>query len=286
MNFRTKSGLVLCLICFLTAIAAASPVERENKTINRQDESKLEVSMDFGAGTIELARGDADKILDAHFEYEPKYVDLFVDYDTRGTTGILELSGDFFRDSYYDKDITNDWRVKLTDALPMTVAMDMGAAEADIDFTGLQITDLDMDIGAADARLWWDKPNPVSMREMKIDCGASSFKMSGIGNANFEYLDFEGGVGSFDLDFTGDWQQSAEADFDVGLGSLEIILPSDIGVRIVTDDSFLSSVDVDRRYREVDDDEYESGNYADAKIRLTIRISIGMGSVDIRSTRR
>ena len=286
MSFKTRIGLTLSLMLLCTTIATASPIEREDKVITRSHESDLKVKLEFGAGTIEMGSGKSDKILDAHVVYEPRYVDFFVDYNQRGSTGILEISGEFHGDVFDDDGIKNDWRVALTDALPMELRMEIGAAEADIDFTDLQITDLDMDIGAADARLWWDKPNAVSMKELKIDCGASSFKMDGTGNANFELLDFDGGVGSFELDFTGDWQQSAEATFDIGLGSLEIVIPSDIGVRIRTDASFLSSVDIDRRYREVDDDEYESDNYDDADIRLDIRISLGMGSVDVRSVRR
>lgn len=286
MRRSVQVGFTLLLMLIVAVPVAASPVEREDKVIERTDEKNLKVNLDFGAGTIELMQGPADKILDATVEYEPRYVDFFVDYDKRGSTGVLDMVGEFHGHSIDTDDIRNEWRVQLTNAIPMSVMMDVGAAEADMDFTGLQLKDLDLDIGAADARLWWDEPNAVSLRELKIDCGASSFEMSGMGNANFEYLDFDGGVGSFELDFTGEWQQSAKANFDVGLGSLEITLPSNIGVRIHSDASFLSSTDIDRRYREVDDDVYESDNYDDAEIRFDIRISLGMGSVDIRSVRR
>lgn len=283
---RFKSLFCGLLVCTLAALPAlASPVEREEKKIELTDERALEVNVDFGAGNLEIASGPSNLVLDARVEYEPRYVDFFADYRKRGDVGVLDLSSELHH-SMFDNDIKNTWRMGLTDQVPIELTMDVGAADADLDFTNLKLTGADLDVGAADASIWWDRPNPVSMRELRIDCGASSLKMSGLGNANFRRFNFDGGVGSFELDFGGEWQQSAEALIDVGLGSLDITIPANVGVRIETDGSFLSSVDVDRRYRRMGDGVYESENYDTAEIRLDFLIKLGMGSVDIRSTRR
>lgn len=279
--------LTLGLLCFAlqTSSAPAKNVEREQKQFELTDEKSVTVNIDFGAGSLELAAGPGDLVLDADVEYEPRYVEFFADYRKRGGAGMLELSSEMRR-SGIDGDITNTWRLGVTDRVPVDLEMDIGAADADLDLSGLKLTDLDLDVGAADARVHWDRPNPISLRRLQIDCGASSLKLSGLGHANLERFDFEGGVGSFDLSFDGDWQQSAEVLLEVGLGSVDIAIPDGVAARIEVDDSFLSSVDIDQRFQEVADDVYESEDYGTADIRLDLSITLGLGSVDIRSVPR
>src|SRR5574341_60322 len=51
-----------------------------------------------------------------------------------------------------------------------------------------------------------------------------------------------GGAGNFDLDFSGDWQESARASIDAGLSNLTLTVPREIGVRIETGDQALANV--------------------------------------------
>ena len=79
------------------------------------------------------------------------------------------------------------------------------------------------------------------------------------------------------------YKRSADIEIDVGLGSAEITLPKDVAVRIETDDdSWFSSIDINaRELDEVDDGIYESDDYENADIRITLVLSVGMGSIDI-----
>jgi len=283
MFLRTLT--VCAVVAGLSAAASAGPVSTENKIVERQGETSLLALVEFGAGSLELHKGPPDMLLDATVTYDRKYVDVYLDYSRRSDRGILELVSDVDIDGRVHK-LTNEWNVGLNPEIPLELELEVGAAEARIDCSDLSLTRLDMDIGAADAEVWWDRPNPERLEEITIDCGAASLHMEGLGFANFEYLDFDGGMGSFELDFTGSWRQSAEADIDIGMGSLEVIIPEDIGVRIETDGSFLPSVDVDRHIREIDDNLYETANYENAEIQLNIRVQIGMGSVDVRTVRR
>jgi hypothetical protein len=90
------------------------------------------------------------------------------------------------------------------------------------------------------------------------------------------------GVGSFTLDFTGEFDFEASAEISVGLGSIEIILPEGIGVRVEAEDNWLSSIDLPRRdFDRVDDDIYETENFDAADGKLIIQLEIGLGSADI-----
>ena len=278
-------GIAIVTLLFTTALVWSEPIETDHTKIEQTTEESLSTFVDFGAGTFELHKNSNDLLVDAEITYDQKYVDVFVDYDKHRTKGRLEMSSEL-ESGRMKRNLTNDWDLGLATNIPVELDLDIGAAKVRLDLTDLMITDLKLEIGAAEAEVWWDEPNSVSLDDIVIDCGASSLVMEGLGDANFKSLQFDGGVGGFELDFSGTWAQSATADFDIGLGSLELAIPEHIGVRIETDDSFLSSIDVDREFREVDDDVYESANYDTADITFDITIQIGMGSVEVRSIRR
>jgi len=262
----------------------AGDVEREQKKIERTTEKSLQTMLDFGAGTITLAASAPELILDAQAVYDKKRVDFFVDYKVRRERGVLELSSEMFGKTLEGK-IRNEWEIDLARAVPQDLEVDVGAADARLDFSDLRLTSLSMDIGAADAEIWWDKPNVEELKEISIDCGASSLKISGLGNANFEYMTFDGGLGSFEIDCSGAWTRSGQADFEVGLGSLELTIPENLAARIEVDGSFMSSVDIDRHFEEVSDNVYKTQGYDDAKVRFDVKLQLGMGSVDVRAGR-
>lgn len=285
MKKITTSGIALTALLSISALVWAGPIKTDHTEIERTTEESLVAYVDFGAGTFELHKSANDLLVDAEIRYDRKYVDVVVDYDRRRTQGRLEMSSEL-ESGRIRKKLTNDWDLGLTSDIPVELDLDIGAAKVRLDLTDIMITSLRLEIGAADAEVWWDRPNSVSLDYIVIDCGASSLLMEGLGDANFRSLKFDGGVGGFEFDFSGAWEQSATADFDIGLGALELSIPEHVGVRIETDDSFLSSIDVDRKFREVDDDVYESDNYNSAEITFDITIQIGMGSVEVRSIRR
>jgi hypothetical protein len=272
------------LTIVLSGSALAEPVVTEQKTLPLDEAESVLALVDFGAGSIDVHPGPLGSLLDATLTYDPDFVGVFLDYRQRRDRGILELASDF-EDNRLTRKIKNEWDVGLSTEVPMELELDIGAAEAQIDLSGLSITRLELDVGAADCEVWWDSANRSTMTELSVDCGASSLRLEGLGYAGLEYLDFEGGLGSFELDFTGDWLASAEAHMQVGLGSLDITVPRTIGVRIETDESF-GSVDVDRWFDEVERDTYESENYDDAEIKLLLHVDLGMGSLDVRTTGR
>jgi hypothetical protein len=273
-----------CFIVGLAVVAQSGEVEREQKKIERTNETSLRTTVDFGAGSITMAACPPELIVDAQAVYDKKQVDFFVDYRVRGERGALDLSSDLYGKSMEGK-VRNEWQLDLASGVPQDLNMKVGAAEAKLNLSGLQLTALKLDIGAADAEIWWDEPNQTELTDLAIDCGASSLKLSGLGYANVENLEFEGGLGSFEIDCRGPWTRSAQADFEMGLGSLELTIPEDLATRIEVEKSFMSSVDIDGHFEEVDDDVYETRGYDQAKVRLDVRLKLGLGSVDVRSAR-
>ncbi|TFH64449.1 MAG: hypothetical protein E4G91_05780 [Candidatus Zixiibacteriota bacterium] len=178
----------------------------------------------------------------------------------------------------------NRWELNLSPDVEWRLKGDIGAAKATLDLGGLSVSELVFDVGAADARIDFSTPNKTTLNYFKISAGACDLKMNDLGNARFDRLEFDGGVGSFRLDFSGDFDYRADARIEVGLGSIHIIIPSEVGVRLETSDNFLSSIKFSKRVLKKvheDEDVYETDNFDTAKGQLVLRLDIGMGSADI-----
>ena len=284
------AGLLVSLIAFLypgEAFAARRDTKRMTKTIKHQGEKRLEVIIDIGAGTIDLRRNNTGDILNAEVEYDPDEVRVDIEYDRRKDKGELYLTSER-RDKGLDLDEEdNYWYLEFGDKIPISFEIDVGVCEAEFDFSGLRIDGLDMDLGASSIDVDFRTLNPERISIIRIDVGASDLEMHGLGNANFEKLSFDGGVGDFTLDFSGDFEHRAYVDIDVGLGSLTVLVPKDAGVQIRSESSFLSSVSIDEDdFEEVEDDLYESDNFGRVDKELIFKIDVGLGSVEVERTNR
>lgn len=278
-----KVILTIVIVCFTFSITFAKKrhLEKIHKEIKFQGEKNLTVKIDFGGGVIDLEKNKLGNILDAEIEEEnPDEIDI--DYDKIGDKGELYLdSKSKLRHLDFDLD-DNYWHLGFPDKIPISFEIDVGACEGEFDFTGLKIDNLDLDLGASSTEITFGKPNPERISKFNLDVGASELKIKGLGNANFDELSFDGGVGDFTLDFSGELKHKAYVDIDVGLGSLTILLPEDIGVRIRREGSFLSSFSIDEdEFEKVESNIYESDNFGKTEGELILDIEVGLGSVEI-----
>jgi hypothetical protein len=278
-----KVILTMVIVCFAFSITLAKrrSVEKTHKEIEFQGEKNLTVKIDFGGGTIILEKNQSGNVLDAEIEGENPD-EVAIDYDRIGDRGELHLDSES-KLKHLDFDWEdNYWHLGFSDKIPISFEIDIGACEGKFDFTGLRIDHLDLDLGASSTEIIFGEPNPERISRFKIDVGASKLKIKGLGNANFDRLSFEGGVGDFTLDFGGELKHKAHVDIDMGLGSLTILLPEDIGVRIQKEGSFLSSFSMDEdEFEEVESNVYENKNFGKTEGELILDLEIGMGSAEI-----
>jgi hypothetical protein len=273
------TGLIPVLAAF--SPATAGKMETATETVDIQDAKRIVVECNFGAGELLVFAEDMPQAAELEVFYDPRRFDYDIEYYTRQEVGYLFLES-HSRKKSISGDSDNEWNLALSTRYPMELELDIGACEADIDLGGLPLTSLKADIGAASGTINFSEPNPERLREIDIDIGASSVDIENLGNANFEYLSFSGGVASSKLDFRGKFRGKAEITLDVGLGSAEIILPEGVAVRIDTDDdSWLSSVDFHGdELEEVRDGVYETRGYEEAESSFDIELDVGLGSVD------
>jgi len=231
-----------------------------------------------GTDVVATLQGDYDDAkykYDYNFEPSGKRADFYFSSEIRS----------YLHKNFGDGD--NHWEIGFSPDVELRLTTDIGAAKADVDFGDLSVSELKLDVGAADVRVDFSTPNKTTLNRFKISAGACNLKMKNLGNSRFDRLDFEGGVGDFSLDFSGQFDYRAEAKIEVGLGSIEIVLPSDIGVRLEADNNFLSSVNFPKReLKRIDNDSdvdiYETDNFNTAKGQLVLRLEIGLGSANIK----
>jgi len=190
--------------------------------------ARLELGM--GAGELMLHPGQGDALLTGTVTYNIADFEPEVAIDgTRVTVnqGDLQLEG---IPNLRGDEVINRWDLELG-GQPIDLQVNAGAYQADLDLGGISLTGLQISDGAASVRLAFSNPNPVSMDTFRYVTGASDVRMQGLANANFSQMRFEGGAGSFDLEFGGDLRQDAEIRIEAGLSSVRIVVPAGVPAR-------------------------------------------------------
>lgn len=263
------------------------------KEISASNEQELKVNLDAGFGNIRIERGDAKKILLVDIDADLKS-DLteYIDYANRDEVGYLNIntSEAATRESRRGKNRSlhisgfedNNWDMRFTDAIPISFEIELGMGKGDLDFSGLTLKDLNLSTGASSVVMRFDKPNKGEIENLNIETGLSKFKGYGLCNANFDRLKFEGGVGSYLLDFSGALDKEVDVDIQVGLGSMTISIPEYIGAKVYYEKSWVASIDLPNDFKEEEENNYFSKNYYNTNGKINLHIEAGLGSVKIK----
>ncbi|MEX2295456.1 MAG: LiaF domain-containing protein [Gemmatimonadota bacterium] len=256
----------------------ASAQEWTSAQFSRQisSEESAEVTIRYSAGRIALSAGSANQLYALRLRYDANSQEPVHEFEN----GRLELGVEgigrtgFFRSGATD----GEMELTLTNRIPLDLTLDLGAVRADLDLGGLRLTSLSIHTGASDGDLRVSSPNSEEMESVELKVGAASFRARDLGNLNAAEISLEGGVGDFRLDLNGLRRAETRVDVKMGLGSLEIRIPREAGVRLERE-SFLTSLNapgLDRR-----DGVYLSSNWDQAAIRVDISVNAALGSISI-----
>jgi hypothetical protein len=268
-----------------------------SKRIPMSGERELKVNLQAGFGNIYIMKGASDQILDADVELDDNTsVDKCFEYRVHDHIGYLDLSTDCNLDEedndngHHHHGIhvegldSRTWNMHFTDAIPISFDVELGVGKGEIDLTGMAVKDFTLSSGASSVTVRCDKLNKETIEDLHIEAGVSKFHGIGLCNTHFRHLKFEGGVGTYTLDFGGDLNKEVDVDLEVGLGSLTIIIPDHIGAKIIYEKNWIThfSLASDFSRSDNDDDVYYSSNYTTAKGKLNIHIDASLGSVRIK----
>jgi DUF4097 and DUF4098 domain-containing protein YvlB len=283
-----RSPILVSLLVGLASLLSAAPPENIRREFARTSEKEIAVIVDVAFGSLYIERGAKGKIATVDYEDDKDSEHrIDVSYDVRGEHGTLRIRSKKHSGIWNSDDSDhggNDRRVTvvLTEDIPLTIDVELGAGKGDLDVSGLKIKELHISTGASSVNLRCEVPNPISADEIEIESGVSKFTAQNLSNINFRKLRFSGGVGSYKLDFGGTLRQSGNVNIEVGLGSVVVTVPKQIAARLEYDDNWLSSFDLDDDFSQRRGDTYETEDFGRASERLTIRLDSGLGSVKVR----
>jgi hypothetical protein len=239
-------------------------------------ERELDVRVKYGAGTVHLGAADPGHLYRARLRYDEEVFEPTHLFERGQLTLGVEGSG---RRTTLRRGIQEgELDVRLSGEIPMDLHLELGAVKAEIDLGGLRLRTMELATGASDATLRVSERNPESMDRVRLQVGAASFVGRELGNLNAARFDIAAGVGEVRLDFAGLTREETRIEASMGLGSIEIRVPSNVGIRL-TRSSFLSSLnapDLERR-----GDVYYSADWDDARVRVRIEVDSAFGSVSV-----
>jgi len=258
------------------------PAEMASITQSRPlgNEKSLDANIRFDIGSLEVTGQKASNLYAMDLEYDKASYLPEVNYDTLGNEGKLT----FKLESTHKLGIrserqTNRLRLNLSDSVPVSLSVNTGVGDARLSLSGMKVARLDLESGVGGSKISAYEPNPVTCEVIRIKSGVGSIEAVGLGNLDFRELEFEGGVGGANLDFTGQWKQDADVRIQVGVGGVNVRMPRDVGVRVEAEKHFLSGLHLDGFNKR--DSYYYSDNYEKAKTRVTVRVTTGVGGFKI-----
>lgn len=273
---------ILSLVLILTSLACSITVnvptpefiepQTWTATYSAADAQNIEkLSVKMGSGTLNIV-GGSDLFLDAAVTYN------VAEWEPEVVTTQRELilsQGSINEFKFPTDDAVNDWDLTLG-SLPVALTVNAGAYTGDLDLTGVALTQLTVNDGASQAEVHFDTLNPVDMDELTYKTGASEVKLIGLGNANVDLVTFEGGAGSYTLDFTGAQTKDMRVKISTGVSNTRIIIPENMAA-VVTVTGGLNNIDPSGTWSIHDSIYTKSGKGSE----IEISVEMGLGNLEL-----
>jgi hypothetical protein len=151
---KTNHLLITLLLVAALSLAGCSSQARvgalrtESRSVELGDARSVSVQISLGAGNLKLT-GGAEKLLDADFNYNVAALKPVVTY-TDGTLVVQQPETEGMPVLRNITDFRNEWDLRLYDDVPMDLSVDLGAGSSNLQLAGLQLTGLDVSLGAGE----------------------------------------------------------------------------------------------------------------------------------------
>jgi hypothetical protein len=286
LKLQTKKRYILLILLFLiffviTYKSMADEENRENTVIPLGEVDSLKVSIKFGAGKLDLISGEED-VFKGNFQYDKSILKPNIRYEILGKTGILTLSQSIKEDLDLPFPYKNRWNLKLPSGVPLQLYVNTATYSGDIDLTNLQIENFYLNSGASQTNIVFNQPNLIDLKNINIKTGASTIKMLGLANANFNEMNFTGGAGSYTFDFSGRLTKKSKVNIAAGAAKIILKIPSAIGTKIIIERFSAVKLDI-RGFVKINDQTYISPEYGKSDAELDIKIKGGLIAVEVVS---
>jgi hypothetical protein len=238
------------------------------------DDPDKTVNLDiiFGAGRLKLVPGAEDALVRGTATYN---ADEFRPEITTSENKVQIKQSQTSRLSNIGTNIKNEWEMALGGS-PLILSITAGAYAGEFDLGGLSLLELSVQEGASDTELVFSRPNLIEMETLVYETGASSSKLLNLANANFEKMNFKGGVGSYTLDFSGELLRDTVVEVDAGLSNLVIAVPRGVPAQLTIEGS-LTNINTSGDWQRSGEIYVLSGDGP----KITFKIKLGAGNLEL-----
>ena len=148
------------VVLFVAAIAAAmflgacgpqrvevGELRTQTRSVDAEDAESVRANLRIALGELNVS-GGADELMEADFAYNVSAWEPRVNYELGGDTGELNVEQQGLGEGIPDRDVRNEWDLRLNDDIPMDLAVQMGGGVGNLDLDSLILTGLNLDMGA------------------------------------------------------------------------------------------------------------------------------------------
>jgi hypothetical protein len=187
-------------------IAAAAEETTETVALGGATRAAVELDMDFGDLAVRAGAAGSGNLMEAQFAFDEDDWRPSIEYGVAGDEGQLKVgqpgdAGDFGLgdlDNLIEND-GNSWDVALSPEVPVDLTVDLDTGSAELDLDGLNLTGLDLDMEAGELRVDLSGVAPTQDVEATIEVEAGDIEVivpEGVGVR----IDAEAGAGDVDAD--------------------------------------------------------------------------------------
>ena len=244
---------------------------------------QVRLNIDVGEIVLKPATEPGKIILD--FTYSVGRFDVESNFDAEHNRLRVYFDMKDWLKGHADKrDSEGQVEIQLPTDVEIELHSKVKAGEVQYELGGLMLRYFYFKVWAGEVTISFDKPNPLKLEDMEIDVKIGEVKLKKLGNAGFQTAVINGGIGEMRVDLTGDCvaEFPQQVDLDLNIGETKLILPRDRGIKFrVSKFLFMSEIvipdEFDRR-----GNYYYSPSYEGAENPLNLKISPGLGTLDIR----
>jgi hypothetical protein len=243
-------------------------------------ETRLAARLEYAAGLLRVAPGRGVELYRMDLSYDDSRYFPVSDFSTESGSVVLGLrpAGQGGVRVVSREQLAQSATVAFSPRVDLSLALALGAAEADVELGGLRISNLAVKTGASRTVIRFSQPNGVRCGLAAVSAGAAEVSLLGLGNSRCDQIEFEGGVGKVFLDFSGGWTASSQVEVKMAVGELTLRLPRTIGVRLRMD-KFLASFQPAGLARR--GEWFQSPNYDPKGRHLDLDLTAAMGGVNV-----
>lgn len=233
---------------------SGGPTQQMSQAIKRDKAETVRTNISMRAGTL-VVRGGAENLVDTEISSNREEWKPEIEYTLNGKTGRLRIEQPESEGINFNinDDFVNNWNIQLNNDITQDLDVKIGAGETDLDLRGLQLNSIDIDAGVGEHNI-------------------------NLANTSIPQIRLNAGVGEISVDLTGQWDNDLEAEFNGGIGELNLILPNEAGIRMEVTGAIgsINAPGLDKDGRVYTNNNYRSGGHV-----MELEVKAGIGQVNV-----